>query len=185
LIKIISKKHEKNLQIEKEKLKNEKLRELENERTKSNTEKLERELTHKRKLLANSALTIAQKNKMLNNIKSFVQNNSLTDIKARQNKQKLLHLIEMNLNSDHEWEIFEQNFAEVHDDFLDNLKGSHPDLTSGDLRLAAYIKMGLSSKEISPLLNISVRSVENKRYRLRKKMNLSGEDNLSDQLMRY
>ena len=55
----------------------------------------------------------------------------------------------------------------------------------GDLRLAAYLKMNLSSKEIAPLLNISVRGVENKRYRLRKKLGLSEEANLTEFIMNF
>ena len=60
-----------------------------------------------------------------------------------------------------------------------------PDLTPGDLRLAAYLKMNLSSKEIAPLLNISVRGVENKRYRLRKKLELPEEANLTEFIMNF
>ncbi|MDP3352671.1 MAG: LuxR C-terminal-related transcriptional regulator, partial [Flavobacteriaceae bacterium] len=53
------------------------------------------------------------------------------------------------------------------------VKKLHPSLTPHDLRLCAYLRLNLSSKEIAPLLNISIRSVEIKRYRLRKKMDLS------------
>ena len=70
------------------------------------------------------------------------------------------------------WLVFEENFDKVHENFLQRLKGNHIDLTPKDLRLAAYLRMNLSSKEIAPLLNISIRSVEISRYRLRKKMNL-------------
>ncbi|MFZ1735333.1 MAG: LuxR C-terminal-related transcriptional regulator, partial [Candidatus Moraniibacteriota bacterium] len=99
-------------------------------------------------------------------------------------QQKIMHLIDQNLSSDEEWEIFEQNFAEVHEEFLNNLSILHADLTSGELKLAAYIRMDLSSKEIAPLLNISLRSVENKRYRLRKKLGLEHDDNLSSYLLK-
>ena len=60
-----------------------------------------------------------------------------------------------------------------------------PELTPGDLRLAAYLKMNLSSKEIAPLLNISVRGVENKRYRLRKKLGLAEEANLAEFILSF
>ncbi|HEU0226802.1 MAG TPA: LuxR C-terminal-related transcriptional regulator, partial [Arachidicoccus soli] len=59
-----------------------------------------------------------------------------------------------------------------------------PNLTAQDLRLAAYLKMNLTTKEIAPLLNISTRGVEIKRYRLRKKMNLDEHENLSDFMIR-
>ena len=51
---------------------------------------------------------------------------------------------------------------------LSKLKEAHPSLTKNDLKLCAYLRLNLSSKEIAPLLNISVHSVEIKRYRLRK-----------------
>ena len=59
----------------------------------------------------------------------------------------------------------------------------HPELTSNDLRLCAYLRLNLSSKEIAPLLNISPRSVEVKRYRLRKKMDLKHESSLTDYIL--
>ena len=70
-------------------------------------------------------------------------------------------------------------------EILKKLKADFPDLTPGDLRLAAYLKMNLSSKEIAPLLNISLRGIENKRYRLRKKLHLENDDNLTSFLMQY
>lgn len=54
----------------------------------------------------------------------------------------------------------------------------HPDLSPNDLRFCAYLRLNLTSKEIAPLLNISIKSVETRRYRLRKKLNLEHEDNL-------
>ena|GEM_PF-3739805 len=61
------------------------------------------------------------------------------------------------------------NSERTHEQFLNKIKEMHPELTSKDLRLCAYLRMNLSSKEIAPLLRISVRGVENHRYRVRKK----------------
>lgn len=63
------------------------------------------------------------------------------------------------------------------------MKSLHPELTSSDLKLCAYLRLNLTSKEIAPLLNISVKSVEIKRYRLRKKMNLDRNENLTDYIL--
>ena len=68
---------------------------------------------------------------------------------------------------------------------MKKLKNEYTDLTPGDLKLAAYLRMNLTSKEISPLLYISVRGVENKRYRLRKKLNLHDNDNLTEFILKY
>ena len=63
------------------------------------------------------------------------------------------------------------------------MKQLHPKLTPNDLKLCAYLRLNLSSKEIAPLLNISVRSVEIKRYRLRKKMGLEHEEGLVEYVL--
>ena len=119
---------------------------------------------------------------MLIDLKNLIRKASSQNQGNTLSRQKILHLIDLNLNNDQDWEIFESTFAEVHEDFLENLKINHPNLTGGDLKLAAYIRMNLSSKEIAPLLNISTRSIENKRYRLRKKMGIPHDSNLKTYL---
>ena len=79
--------------------------------------------------------------------------------------------------------MFKEAFRNADKEFFDKIKERHPELTSNDLRLCAYLRLNLSSKEIAPLVNISVKSVEIKRYRLRKKMNLPREVNLTDYIM--
>lgn len=171
--------HKRNLQNETARLNKEKEQLLERQRILASNEKMAHDLSYKSKMLANSTMTLVQKNNMLNDLKELLAHEDASDTGRKKWKQKMKHLIEQNLSSDTEWEIFEQNFAEVHEDFLDRLKELHPHLTSGEQRLAAYIRMDLSSKEIAPLMNISLRSVENKRYRLRKRLGLEHDDNLS------
>ena len=180
----INQRNKRQLSLETQRLKQEKEAALEAERIRAKTEKLEHEVTYKSKMLANSAMTMVQKNNMLNELKEVIKNESPQADSVQAVRGKLLKLIDRNLNSDESWEIFDRNFAEVNQDFIERFKAAHPEITPGDLRLAAYIRMNLSSKEIAPLLQISVRSVENKRYRLRKKMNLDSDTNLSEYLMR-
>ena len=71
----------------------------------------------------------------------------------------------------------------MHSDFLVLLKEKHPTITPHELKLSAYLRMNLSSKEIAQLLNISLRGVEIGRYRLRKKLNLVAEQSLFDYLI--
>ncbi|WP_064196538.1 MULTISPECIES: LuxR C-terminal-related transcriptional regulator [Emticicia] len=96
---------------------------------------------------------------------------------------QIIKLIDNNIASGHDWQIFEQNFNRVHEEFFKKLLEKFPDLTPGDLKLSAYLRMNLSSKEIAQLLNITYRSVELKRYRLRKKLHLETEENLVEWLM--
>jgi FixJ family two-component response regulator len=90
-----------------------------------------------------------------------------------------------NAQLDEDWEQFSQYFDQVHEDFLKRLREAYPQLTPKDQRLCTYLKMNLSTKEIAPLLNISVRGVEISRYRLRKKMELPTEINLNEFMMKY
>ena len=82
-----------------------------------------------------------------------------------------------------EWENFTKHFDRVHSDFVVKLKEKHPAISGNELKLCAYLRMNLSTKEIAQLMNISVRGVEISRYRLRKKLNLSTETSLFDFLI--
>ncbi len=163
------------------------LRELEQQRIKADNEKLHLDIINKSQELANSTMGIIRKNEILIEIKD-----ELEDIKAEHSTRfpekhytKLKKMIENNLSSEENWLVFEENFNQVHEDFLKRLKTEYTDLTPGDLKLAAYLRMNLTSKEISPLLYISVRGVENKRYRLRKKLALHDSDNLTEFILKY
>ena len=171
---------DKKLKLERIKTKNK----LESERITTKNELLEKELTYKSKMLANSTMTLIQKNRMLADLKEMIEKETRKPGADGLQKQKIFNLIDRNINSDSDWQIFEQNFAAVHKDFFETLKDKHPDITAGELRLAAYVRLNLSSKEIAPLLNISIRSVENKRYRLRKRLAITKADSLKNYLMR-
>ncbi|WP_461643757.1 helix-turn-helix transcriptional regulator [Labilibaculum euxinus] len=80
---------------------------------------------------------------------------------------------------------FERHFAASQSGFYDGLRQNYPNLTPADLRLCSLLKMNMNSKEISILLGITVRSVEVSRYRLRKKMELEPDENLTKVIMRY
>lgn len=79
--------------------------------------------------------------------------------------------------------LFKEAFNNTDRDFLKKLKEEHPELTPNDLKLCVYLRLNLSSKEIAPMLSISSRSVEVKRYRLRKKMKLKHDKNLTDYIL--
>jgi AraC family chitin signaling transcriptional activator len=95
----------------------------------------------------------------------------------------VIKIIDKNLNNTDDWKLFEEAFNNADKDFLKHIKSIHPSLTPNDLRLCAYLRLNLTSKEIAPLLNISYRSVEVKRYRLRKKMGLPHESSLTSYIL--
>lgn len=139
------------------------------------------EVENKSRELSNAAFNLIRKNETLQGLKD-----KLLDAKNEPRAlSKIIREIDAHLEGDHDWELFEASFNQVHDDFFKRLMLEFPDLTPGDLRLAAYLKMNLSSKEIAPLLNISIRGIENKRYRLRKKLELPEEANLTEFIMAF
>jgi DNA-binding NarL/FixJ family response regulator len=98
--------------------------------------------------------------------------------------QKIIKAIEGELGHAQEWEQFAMHFDNVHTNYLKKLKEHCPDLSGSELKLAAFLRLNLSTKEIAQLMNISVRGVETSRYRLRKKLGLTkDETNLYDYLI--
>lgn len=146
------------------------------------------ELKAKSDELATQTMDLIRKNEMLRQINSDLQNVADYMVEDRNRSLRIISRmrtqIQENISLDNNWKKFEQNFDNVYGDFLHKLELKHPDLTISDKKLCAYIKMGLSSKEISPLLNITIRSVEMNRYRMRKKLGLGHSDNLTDYLNR-
>ena len=151
--------------------------------------KLEREeLAKKVKLkqneLASTALNIARKNEMILEVKNML----ILDKDKFPNPHRYRSFIKK-LNSSvkdtEDWKRFEISFKELHEDFFERLLMGYPELTPKDLKLCAYLKMNLSTKEIAPLMGITVRGVEIHRYRLRKKLELESTKNLSNFLITF
>lgn len=94
-------------------------------------------------------------------------------------------LMEETLDNQADWVLFESYFNSTHQNFMDRLRQQYSDLTAGDLRICCLLRMNLSTKEIASLMNVSVRAIELRRYRLRKRLELEGDTNLVDFLMRF
>lgn len=159
----------------------------EKEIIKLTNEKLQSEIEHKSSQLASNTMAIMRKNNLLSTIKDELQRQKekMGDSFPNKNYHKLMKLIEDGVEDEHEWEVFEQLYNEAHGNFFKRLKETYPQLTPSDLRLCAYLRMNLSSKEIAPLLNISVRGVEERRYRLRKRLDIPTETNLTELIMTF
>lgn len=141
-------------------------------------EKLQQDIESKNRELAISTMSLIKKNEFLNSIKS-----ELKETDSAKSLKPVIKIIDKNLNNTDDWKFFQEAFNNADKDFLKKIKSLHPELTPNDLRLCAYLRLNLSSKEIAPLLNISPRSVEVKRYRLRKKMNLEHDESLTNYIL--
>jgi len=179
------KKEQKLLEIEFKKEQQQILKEknIENDRKiiKLKNESLQNEIKLKSKQLANTAIALVKKNEALLEIKKELQINE-GQFQNKQVSKRLQKKIDHTIGHKDEWEIFEYNFNQVHEKFFNQLKTKHPKLSHKDLKLCAYIKMNLVTKEIAPLMNISTRGIETHRYRLKRKLNLTSEDSLTDYL---
>lgn len=149
-------------------------------------QKLESVLHEKNSKLVEITSTTIKKNELLHNVKeeieAFVSKNPSTTISNRLSK------ISRTINSPalvkDDWSMFVMQFEASHPHFFRDIKLQYPNLTPSELKLAACLKLNLTTKDIASLLNISVRGVEVSRYRLRKKINLSSSDNLNEFFIR-
>lgn len=192
---LLTRKHKterKRLEIAKKREIQKKDRELKDVSTKSHEtitklkhEKLRAEVDHKNRELASSTMHLLNKNEIMLSIKQKLQKYAVdsTDMSGKREISRIIKTIDNNIADDENWDQFTRHFDQVHGDFLEKLKDQYPDLTPQETKLAAYLRMNLTTKNIAQLFNISVRGVEISRYRLRKKLNLDRNTNLASFIM--
>ncbi len=154
-------------------------------------QRLQYDLRHKSQELASSTMNLIRKNEILlemsrslNKVSDEITEKSESKNILRQ-INKMQNEIKQNIEQDNNWKKFAENFDLVYENYLIRLSEKFPNLTISDKKLCAYLKMDLSSKDIAPLLNMSFRSVEMSRYRIRKKMELERDVNLSEYLQNF
>lgn len=143
---------------------------------------LEAEVQHKNSELATSVLSMVQQSETLLTIRERVKE-ALDDADAGQQRRKMqrvVRLIDKSTDPSEHWQHFEALFNQLHEKFMQRMKECYPQLTSRDLKLCAYLRMNLDSKEIATLMGLSLRGAEDLRYRVRKKMRLDTSINLAE-----
>ncbi|WP_449436119.1 helix-turn-helix transcriptional regulator [Pedobacter steynii] len=173
------------LQAEKDEFLKKEAEATERQIIKLQTEKLQGELAGKNRELANSAMSLVYKNELLQKLSQEmlkIKDSSGKPL-AEEQLRKIQKVIDDGMNDERDWNLFESSFNEAHESFFKKLKANHPDLVPNDLKLCAYLHMNMSSKELASLLNISLRGVEIRRYRLRKKLEVPHDKNLVEFLM--
>jgi DNA-binding CsgD family transcriptional regulator len=124
--------------------------------------------------------TITQIKERLIEIKKQANDSTLN-----QKIQKLIQKLQHEEIQDEGWEQVMFHFNQLHREFFQRLKTNYLQLTPKDLKMCAYLRMNLSTKEMTSLLNVTTRGVEASRYRLRKKFGLSKDENLTEFLMQF
>jgi ligand-binding sensor domain-containing protein/DNA-binding CsgD family transcriptional regulator len=157
----------------------------EKENIRLRNEKLTAEMQHRDKELANQTMSIIHKNELLVKLKEELQHlqKTASDGSVKTKLSALNRRINKEIDNEQQNQIFETYFEEVHKEFFKRIRDKYPDLTAREMKLSAYIRMNLTTKEIAVLLNISNRGVEIARYRLRKRFNLERETNLTTFLL--
>ena len=137
---------------------------------------LEIQVQTKASEVAGKSLSIAKQSEMIESIENILSSEN----DSAQIKSKIKKAIKSNSINKNEWQNFEKNLMKSHEEFVHKLTHTYVNLTSKDIKLCIFLRMNLASKEIAPLMNISYRGVELHRYRLRKKLSISKEENLSN-----
>jgi xylulokinase len=141
-----------------------------------NHEKL---IADREKQLATTNLKLQAKDDFLGELKKELKEVSRNlDDKTRTPLERLSRKIDSQLNTEASWKSFEEHFEMIHTDFFKNLKHNYPALSTEEIKLLAYLKMHITTKDIAQKLNLSVRGVETRRYRIRKKLNLAKNEGL-------
>jgi len=144
-------------------------------------QQLEAQIAHKNSELAISTMHLVQRSELIHQLQERLNKvaRNTNDVQVSKELRKVNRLLKENTQVDDLWNQFAFHFDQVHIDFLQKVQEKYPTLTANDQKLCAYLRMNLSTKEIAPLMNISIRGVEVARYRLRKKLDLNSSVNLN------
>ncbi len=157
------------------------LQSKENELIKMKNTQLEQELSAKSTELSSTTINLIHKNETLIKLKnSLLSALPEPEDKNRTAISRIINQVNREIIANKDEKQFELHFNQVHNNFLVKLKSLYPDLTSRDLKLCAYLRLNLDTKETATIIGVSVRTIESMRYRLRKKMNLDPETNLNE-----
>ncbi len=150
-------------------------------------ENLETTINLKNAKVASNTVNLIHLNEILLSIKELIaQMDKKNDPNVNFNLlNKINKLIDHELQGDKHWNEFEEIFNQLHDNFMQRMKITYPELTPRDMRLCAYLRMNFNTKEIAPLLGISVRGVEDTRYRIRKKLQLPSDANITEFILNF
>ncbi|MBL7815199.1 MAG: hypothetical protein JNL70_09320 [Saprospiraceae bacterium] len=155
----------------------------ESEILKLQNDMLETEVATKNNELMSKAVQMAHKNEILIGFKEQLDDvRSASDAEKARLLRGLKSKIETEIQGEESWAQFNLYFDQVNQNFTSELLKKHPNLTQNDLRICALTRLNLSTKEIAALLNISAKGVQQSRYRVKKRMELTEDDDLYEYL---
>ena len=143
-------------------------------------ENIQHQLKQKEHELVAIALQVEQKNKLIDNFYNKLKNSTDETGGNNTNLNKFLSEVKNSLNIHKDIELFSEKFSQLHHDFNRKLSESYPQLTRKEIKFLAFLKIGLSNKQIATLNNITPAAVHKMRYRIKKKLNLPADTSLDD-----
>lgn len=165
--------------IKRERIKK-RLQETEKKSLELQKQSLEMELDSTTRELTSNIMLLSEKNKnlqyLLGKVDQMINNKTMTPSEGNKLKKQISDSISL----DDSWDTFKFHFEKVHPNFFSHLKANYPKLTPNDLRICAYIRIGLSNKEIAQILSVRPESIVTFRYRIRSKLHLRKGDSLED-----
>ncbi len=150
------------------------------ERQRVETEKMQLKVDHLKRELVSKSVCATQKQEIMNNL--FRELKDIQKMDANEMRDRFNGIVRYFKNlfkSGEDWDEFEKWFTEIHTDFFTNIQVEHPELTQREVKVCALLRLNLLSKDIANLLNVQVNTVEIYRHRIRKKIGLDVDENLS------
>lgn len=142
----------------------------------------ESELDYSKRELVTTTMQVLNKNKTFTEIQDYLDSLELKSMEEKKIYRVLSKMVKQNINLDTDWKQLKIHFDKVNTGFFEKLQAAHPELSHGDLKVLAYIKIKLSSKEIAQMMNISPAGINKRLYRIRRKMLLPNNASISDYL---
>jgi DNA-binding CsgD family transcriptional regulator len=143
---------------------------------------MENELSNAKIMLDEYLKSMVEKNELLEQFKTDVED--LKKLKAKEIAEARIENIEIlnktTILTEDDWNKFKELFEQVYQGFFTRLKEKLPDLTQAEIRLVCLSKLKLDTKQMAGILGVSTDTIKKTRYRLRKKLGLSGEDNIEE-----
>lgn len=137
------------------------------------------EIEHKKKELTSQTLHLVQKNTFIQELLENLENIRNSPEKFKVEFRRIVMLLRKENASDKDWEVFKSYFADVHNDFDQKLKSLYAEISEKEIRLAAFLRMNLTTKEIAATLNVLPDSILKSKYRLKKKLGLDKATDLN------
>jgi DNA-binding CsgD family transcriptional regulator len=150
-------------------------KQLENEKLNREKQMLEKEMELKSLEMTYKILNISNQNQLINKVIDVLTSGSNVAPDEKNSVNEIVSELRLHQKLDL-WEAFEKEFTKIHPDFFTRLASEYPNLTHYEMRLCAFLKLNMNSKEMADILHLNVDSIIKARYRLRKKLNLTGSD---------